>query len=430
MANLHFSWLDSIQAVFSSCLPCLKHSDDRHDYDHENDHQQQQYGARRQNGLHFVVPPPRARPDELEGLLAGSDSPDAETLSLHSNIGDERRRKKRRKPRKGITLFGYNLFGRSPIHLDSDDEETGPSRRSRTISSSTLDSDAAPLDASALDEQAIARLAVATAAAEEEQRKAKEERRRLKRERKELKRMALAMAMGMQQQEHGDGGFEGFPGSGLEPSNRPMGPGSGSVSTSSPFEEEFGPFAQGNDTLEDDADFGAETYVRRAPHGVSVNGSASDSQSRTSASMSNADPSRYNHHLLSQTSPLPSPSLPAGGDAQATQRKKKSRSKSLSSKQSDERSHSTSSLPTSQSPSLPSPPPNQSAFEQSAAPAPISESDSRFEGFPGGTLDLAREHAIAQEATKASGEFPSVGLRGVQRTKSDMGVFLANRGRE
>lgn len=208
MANLQFSWSDSVHAALSSCLPCLKSPDDHHD--NEQNNEQEQYGARQRNGLNFVVPPPRARPDELEGLLAGSDSPDAETLSLHSNIG-ERRHKKRRKPRKGITLFGYNLFGKPPIHLpDSDDEDTGSSRRSRTISTSTLDSDAAPLDASVLDEQAVARLAAATAAAEEEQRKAKEERRRLRRERKELKRMALAMAMGMQQQ-HGEGDFEGFP---------------------------------------------------------------------------------------------------------------------------------------------------------------------------------------------------------------------------
>ncbi|KAH9830087.1 uncharacterized protein C8Q71DRAFT_787178 [Rhodofomes roseus] len=428
MANLHFSWSDSIQAAFSSCLFCFRSPDDHHDHDHEQE--QEHYGARQRNGLNFVVPPPRARPDELEGLLAGSDSPDAETLSLHSNIGDERRRKKRRKPRKGVTLFGYSLFGRPPIHLDSDDEEGGSSRRSRTISTSTLDSDAAPLDASALDEQAIARLAAATAAAEEEQRKAKEERRRLRRERKELKRMALAMAMGIQQ--HGEEEFEGFPGSGPALGAQSVGPGSGSVSTGSPFEEEFGPFAHGDDVVEEDADFGAETYVRRVPNGVPVGGSASDSQSRTSASISNTDYLRYNHHYLSQASPLPSPALSSGADAPVPPKKKKrSRGKSLSSKQSDERSHSTSSLLTSQSPSLPSPPPNQTAFDQpGTAIAPIAESDSHFEGFPGGTLDLAREHAIAQEDAKEPGDFPSIGLRGVQRTKSDMGVFLANRGHE
>ncbi|EPT05817.1 hypothetical protein FOMPIDRAFT_1039569 [Fomitopsis schrenkii] len=427
MANLHFSWSDSIHAALSSCLPCLQSSDDHHDND-----QQEQFGARQRNGLSFVVPPPRARPDELEGLLADSDSPDAETLSLHSNIGDERRRKKRRKPRKGITLFGYNLFGKPPIHLpDSDDEDTASSRRSRTISTSTLDSDAAPLDASVLDEQAVARLAAATAAAEEEQRKAKEERRRLRRERRELKRMALAMAMNMHQQ-HGEGEFEGFPGSGPSLSDPSVGPGSGSLSTASPFEEEFGPFAQGEDALEDDADFGAETYVRRATTGASASGS--DSQSRTSASLSNVDNSRYHHHYLSQVSPLHSP-LPATADAGAAPKKKKrSRGKSLSSKQSDEHSNSASSLLTSQSPSLPSPPPTQIAFEQSTI-APIAESGSQFEGFPGGTLGLAREQALAQEATKATDAFPStglpsVGLRGVQRTKSDMGVFLANRGEQ
>ena len=215
-------------------------------------------------------------------------------------------------------------------------------------------------------------------------------------------------------------------------SNPSTGPGSGSISTASPYEEEFGPFAHGDEALEDDADFGAETYVRRAPAGASAVGS--DSQSRTSASMSNADSSRYNHHHLSQASPLPSP-LPAGTDVETVPKKKKrSRGKSLSSKQSDEQSHSTSSLLTSQSPSLPSPPPTQIAFEQSTV-APLTESASQFEGFPGGTLDLARQQALAQEATKTPDAFPStglpsVGLRGVQRTKSDMGVFLANRGEQ
>lgn len=219
-------------------------------------------------------------------------------------------------------------------------------------------------------------------------------------------------------------------GSGPSLNNPLEGPGSGSFSTASPYDEDFGPFAQGEDTFEDDADFGAETYVRRTPTGASASGS--DSQSRTSASLSNVDTSRYDHRYLSKVSPSPPPAV---ADAEAAPKKKKrSRGKSLSSKQSDDHSNSASSLPTSQSPSLPSPPPTQAAFEQ-ASVAPIAESHSQFEGFPGGTLDLAREQALAQEATKASEAFPStglpsVGLRGVQRTKSDMGVFLANRGKQ
>ena len=70
------------------------------------------------------------------------------------------------------------------------------------------DSDAAPLDPTAIERLSAARLAEATAAAEEEQRRAKEERRRLRRERKELQRMKAAMAMNMH---GGDEVFEGFP---------------------------------------------------------------------------------------------------------------------------------------------------------------------------------------------------------------------------
>lgn len=203
-----FSWSDSLQAVFASCLYCLQSPTDA-----DRDHNDNQGTLRPRNGLNYTIPPPRARPDELEGLLADADSTDAETLSLHSNLGDERRRRKRRHPRKGIRLFGWDLFGRPPIHLaESDEEGDGQGRserRSRTISSSTLDSDAAPLDASTIEHLSAARLAEATAAAEEERRRAKEERHRLRRERKELKRMAAAMAMGMHR--YGEEEFEGFP---------------------------------------------------------------------------------------------------------------------------------------------------------------------------------------------------------------------------
>lgn len=196
-----------------------------------------------------MLPPPRARPDELEGLLRESD--DAETLSLHSNIGDERRRrgnnnnnrkqkqkKRRRAGKGGLRVFGFDLFGRSGVQLpESDDEEgneelrraraeerrreegrEGEGGRERTVSStSTLDSDAALLDVGSIAELSAARAAAARAqaAAEEEKRKAKEERRRLRRERKELKRMAMALSMGQGQgqgQGYGmqDEEFEGF----------------------------------------------------------------------------------------------------------------------------------------------------------------------------------------------------------------------------
>lgn len=220
----HFSWSDSLRAVFGSCLYCFRSpQDDSQDENHSH-HRSSAPGPRL--GV-------QTRRDELEGLLADSD--EAETLSLHSNIGDrERRRKKKRRPRKGIRLFGYDLFGRPPIYL-SDDEDGGrvgrrrgqprlgnaegehseaeDLERVRTLSTSTLDSDAAPLDPSTIDELSAAQLAASLAREEEErkareeERKAKEERRRKRRERKELKKAAMALAM----DGHGEGEFEGFP---------------------------------------------------------------------------------------------------------------------------------------------------------------------------------------------------------------------------
>ncbi|KAJ3540097.1 hypothetical protein NM688_g6275 [Phlebia brevispora] len=88
-----FSWSDSLHATFGPCLGCFSAQPDSEDDDH---------------GPHYI---PRARPDELEGLLADSD--DAETLSLHSNVGDrdaQRRNRRRATSRKSIQLFGFYLF--------------------------------------------------------------------------------------------------------------------------------------------------------------------------------------------------------------------------------------------------------------------------------------------------------------------------------
>ncbi|PCH44651.1 hypothetical protein WOLCODRAFT_139124 [Wolfiporia cocos MD-104 SS10] len=415
-----FSWSDSLQAVFSSCLYCLRSSDDHNDLANNA-----QNTPRSRNPLSHTAPPPRARPDELEGLLADSDSADAETLSLHSNIGDERRRRRRKRTHKGIRIFGIDLFGRPPIHLDSDDEQEPArpingraARRARALSSSsTLDSDASPLDPSTIDEAAIARLAAATAAAEEEQRRAKEERRRLRRERKELKRMAMAMGI----HAHGDEEFEGFPGSG---SGRAYAGTEAMRLPGVPPSEEFGPFAQAqpgavlgddDDADVDGADFGAEPYTHRAPVSGSAGDRFSDSRSRTSAtnSTSNADSPRHSYHPSQPHDPL------------LSQKSRSARSKSVSSKKSASQSTA------SQSASLPSPPPDATVFPQAEIAGALSaNAEEPFEGFPGGTLDLAREHAnVAVESTKSVNvDFPSVGLRGIQRTKSDMGVFLANRG--
>lgn len=383
----------------------------------------------------------RARSDELEGLLAESD--DAETLSLHSNLGDrDRRRKKRRQP-KGIRLFGYDLFGRPPIHLPEDkQDDIGSSRRrerapspqrTRTISSSTLDSDASPLDPSAIEELSAARV-IAQAAREEEERRAKEERRQKRRERRELKRAALALAMS------GEAEFEGFQvhfislrrchtntehghasqGSGPTHGNIPSPFRASTVSSSdvsSPrVHEEFGPFEHSqayanpeDDVIDGAPDFGAESYTRPRPSGSTASGS--DSRSRTSASNSNPDSSRYNHHYLSQQ-PLPSPHmLPNPPPFEMSTPPKKSK-KSKRNKQS-RLSVST----TSQSASLASPPPQPASFPVVAAPE-------------GGDYSNYSE-LVAPKTHLSTGGFPSAGLPGAMRRKnSEVGVFLANRGDE
>lgn len=215
----HFSWSDSFRAVFGSCLHCFRAAPEEPADENPSHHRTSAQEAR------FSVS--RIRSDELEGLLADSD--DAETLSLHSNIGDRnRRRKKKPRQRKGIKLFGFDLFGRPPIYLSDDEGDGGGGRRRtpqpseaqvvvdhlegedpdrvRTLSTSTLDSDASPLDPSTINELSAARLAESMAR-EEEERRAKEERRRKRRERKALKKAAIALAM----DGHGEGDFEGFP---------------------------------------------------------------------------------------------------------------------------------------------------------------------------------------------------------------------------
>lgn len=192
-----FSWTDNLRAAFAPCLACLQPR--RNDEDDERQQHNHHYNSR---GPDYV---PRAREDELEGLLQDTD--DAETLSLHSNIGrDDGRKRKRRRPRKGIRLFGFDLFGKPPIHLpddDGDSDRRGP--RSRTVSASTLDSDAAPLDPSTIEQLSEARAAEA-AVQRETERLAKEERRRRRREKKAAREATLALALDRSQDD-----FEGFP---------------------------------------------------------------------------------------------------------------------------------------------------------------------------------------------------------------------------
>ena len=95
MAHVQFSWSDSIQAAFSSCLPCLKSSDAPSDSDDEH---------QRPRNLAFAhaVPPPSARPDKLEGLLF-DPSDDVDALAQHGS-----------RRAMYIPVFGFDLFGHAP----------------------------------------------------------------------------------------------------------------------------------------------------------------------------------------------------------------------------------------------------------------------------------------------------------------------------
>ncbi|PIL26857.1 hypothetical protein GSI_11037 [Ganoderma sinense ZZ0214-1] len=368
MANMQFSWSDSLHAAVSSCLPCFKHPSS------DSDSEDAQSRPPRNPAFAHAIPPPRARPDELEGLLADA-SDDADALSLHTNPGERRTRKKQSKNqnqrrRKGlqgpkhIRVFGFDLFGRPPAAIqlpESDDEDPRsgsgglrPDReerereRARKISTSTLDSDAAPLDVSTIEALSAARHAEALAR-EEEERREKEERRRKRRERRELKRAAMAHALELQA--NGEDQFEGFQGSGPAygagmPFSPSVGSGTGTLSDSltTSSQQEFGPFAHGQpvepfdpDAAEaareaaeaeaDGADFGGESYTsrprkskskkNRSAHGA---GTMSTSDTRSSISSSRGTgsqggtgtgPAPYNHQFLaSLQAPTHVPGVP------------------------------------------------------------------------------------------------------------------------
>ncbi|PPQ78846.1 hypothetical protein CVT25_010632 [Psilocybe cyanescens] len=337
-----FSWSDTLQITLGSCLPCVKPTTGAGAADSGDDEPQQHNPA--------INRIPRARPDELQGLLADPDTdPEAETMSLHSNPGRGKRNKKKRSSKKGpsssnnhprkITLFGYNLFGSGssqPIQLpdDGDDalypDEGGRRRRRRErneslsapsigtahSTASTFDLDAAPLDADTINSlsspSAAEAAAQAAAEAEAQRLREKEERRQKRREKKELKRLAEALAA---QGANGDGdGFEGFQGSGggmpplpkassnypRIPNNMyPSGPASDSGSGSGfsgSARDGFGrfvsapngaPLQQPHDEDDEAADLDGGLYSRNPARDATVGGGGgSDSRSRTSASAS------------------------------------------------------------------------------------------------------------------------------------------------
>ncbi|KAN0134173.1 hypothetical protein V8E53_007945 [Lactarius tabidus] len=378
-----FSWSDSLRALAAPCLSCLRTT-------------------------------PKSERNDLEDLLVDSSSTtDAETLSLHSNPGSPRR--KRTRFTRSIRLFGWNLFGRPPIHLPDDDDdddddnnEAGGRRRPRrrpppaTISTTTLDSDAAPLDTAAIESHATKR-------AEEEA--ARAERRARRRERKERKRAAeIARALEHASVLDGDAEFEGFPGSG---GRRPA---PASQASSEYRDDEHD---DDDDDDEEEGDFGAGVYARRS-RGGSDSGRGSDSRSRTSTSLSSGPHQQqqaqpYNHHYISQQPSAAAPLPPA----QRSKKDKSSRSSTSKTSSSSRRSHSRSSPSASQSPSLASPVATQFL---DAVPAPPRATTQQFEGFPN---DLGL-HTVGIE--RLSSGFPSPGFGGPRNVKRDMGAFLANRG--
>lgn len=465
MAN-PFSWSDTVQIAFSSCLPCLKPSNPEASASTDS----------LNPTAHRI---PRARPDELQGLLRDTDNDgEAETMSLHSNpgLGLQRKNRKKKPNRKGdtnpkrITLFGYNLFGNPatpPIQLpNGDDALYSAAASARTRSASTFDSDAAPLDVNAIaDISSSSAMAKAAAAAEDQRLAEKEQRRQRRRERRERERIAVALASGAAAEEE----FKGFQGSGGIPPTSPSrsgyprianamypqsssGPGSSSTASQS---EGYGPFVVpiphpgagvGFGEEDDDAaDLDGGLYSRRQPRTLPGSRGDSDSRSRTSASMSD--------RIGAQTAYYPTDPRFAGGlqlqpppllqeDRNAARKKS---SKSSGSKNSHTRSSNKShSSTTSQSPSLSSP--SSAAFPdipaQVVSPSTVEQGQGFFDleedelvkpVVPSAARNGFPSTGFARGGGAAGGGFPSTGftgagLRGQQ--SRDMGAFLARRGDE
>src|SRR5690349_19157359 len=100
-----FSWTDQIHITLNACVPCLRRS------------------ASSDSLSQHTVNPTATAPDDLRRLLV---DPDADALSLHSTSNVRSRRSVQNgSAARGITLFGFHLFGRRPpppIHLDHSDD--------------------------------------------------------------------------------------------------------------------------------------------------------------------------------------------------------------------------------------------------------------------------------------------------------------------
>ncbi|KAI0030273.1 hypothetical protein K488DRAFT_87908 [Vararia minispora EC-137] len=403
-----FSWSDYAHAVLAPCLACLRAATPHPHLGPDADDSA-----------------PRNRFDDLERLLAESSSSlDAETLSLHSTIGSGTPRRARRRSvfPKTITLFGFHLFGRPPIHLPDGERDAPAPPASRpplgARSSSTLDSDAAPLDAAAI-----------AARAREEAERA--ERRAQRRARKEMRRAALALAMDSADP---DGAFEGFQGSGGAGYSRIPAPfvrtgsdsGSGSGSGSGARSARVVQVDDDDDEEADGADFDARAYTRRAPGGSSAGGS--DSRSRTSASYSAGQPS-------------PLGAAPAPYDSQAA----------LDSQQQHLPPHGLGPLPPKKKKKAKSAASSSAASTSVASPAQpafpaleplVVDTGPAFEGFTDDSQDLPSRAGLQELPTRVGAPdassfpsaglspangFPSAGFGGRGPRKSDLGAFLASK---
>jgi hypothetical protein len=236
------TWLDAIRATLPSCNSCFFTT---------TDDDEQQYG------------------EDLRSLL--------DTVSLHSDIGQGRKRKMKKKEKKSVTLFGFSLFGarQGAIRLEEDQEE-----RPRTNSQSSYGYES---DAHVLAQDAIARVA------EQE----KIERRRKRRERREKRRIARALAAGGGDEDE----FEGFQGSGggqtYTKSSNPL------SSTSSSTTRQSDRSTADDEDDDEEADLDAAMYTARPR----PTGAGSSARSSTTGSSQLAPPHRRtSSHSQSQSS--------------------------------------------------------------------------------------------------------------------------------
>lgn len=416
-----------------ACLPCVAPPiDDDHD-----EAQQQSLYVR----------------DELQGLLFDSDhevsTPDAETMSLRSDIGGRRRRRRKRRPAgPTVRIFGFDLFGRpraaSPSPPPSDDE--APRSLRTSYSTLTLDSDATPLPDAMIANLSVdptlwePRQTEEELAREEEEQRLKEERRAARRSARKARKMAQAEAEGRANLAAGftslDGDdFEGFQGSGSgtgTPHTTLLSPAmhmsmNSSSSADAEGEDEFGPYIDveggGPEENADVPDFGGEYYGREKNASSRIGFGEGSSTSRTRSSnsegngrskrLTNANLAVQNAHLV----PLP-PSSAGSITSFQPQAHSQPTTKPRKSKKSKPQSISLQSG-TSQSASLASPP----AQSPSNFPSPLIVSHEARSALQ------SSDYSVNESQ---SSDFPSTGFNAPGRKRNNLqaglGVALANRG--